>query len=191
MSREYFTGLKNPKCIDLTGQKFGKLTAIIIDPTRRKRVFWVCKCDCGEQKSVAAKHLRKGAVKSCGCDRRRTNQNHPSWKGYQEISGKHWAQIQRHAALRSRKFAVGLPYLWNLFLQQKRCCALTGQPLGFQSRSDSTDGNASLDRIDSSKGYVKGNVWWVDKDVNAMKSDFSLDFFRRTCKMVAEYEFTT
>ena len=34
---------------------------------------------------------------------------------------------------------------------------------------------ASLDRIDSSKGYQPGNVWWVHKRVNRLKNDFSMD----------------
>jgi hypothetical protein len=67
-------------------------------------------------------------------------------------------------------------------------CALSGLELTFESDSKkSIDRNASLDRIDSKKGYIKGNVQWVDKRLNVMKMDLSLDFFLNACKMVTEY----
>ena len=37
--------------------------------------------------------------------------------------------------------------------------------------------SASLDRIDSSKGYVKGNVWIISFKANTMKSNSTLDEF--------------
>ena len=33
--------------------------------------------------------------------------------------------------------------------------------------------SASLDRIDSSKGYVKGNVRWVSRAINHLKNDMT------------------
>ena len=55
---------------DLTGQKFGHLTAMY--PTTMKdgsHMYWMCKCDCGnpELKEVASNHLQRGSIKSCGC----------------------------------------------------------------------------------------------------------------------------
>ena len=47
---------------------------------------------------------------------------------------------------------------------------------------------ASLDRIDSEKGYVAGNVHWVHKTVNKMKMEFSVDDFVSVCKEVAEHK---
>jgi hypothetical protein len=44
---------------------------------------------------------------------------------------------------------------WELFTKQECRCALSGLPLYFPSKRNKTDGNASLDRIDSSKGYEK------------------------------------
>ena len=43
---------------------------------------------------------------------------------------------------------------------------------------------ASLDRIDSSKGYTKSNIQWVHKDINKMKSDFSMLRFLELCYAV-------
>lgn len=60
------------KLIDLTGQKFGKLTVIervgtYITPRGAKTPLWKCKCDCGEECIVRRNDLRSGAQKSCGC----------------------------------------------------------------------------------------------------------------------------
>lgn len=55
---------------DLTGQKFGKLTVIEIDEKlslQNKRIFWKCKCDCGNYYSTGSSNLVTGATKSCGC----------------------------------------------------------------------------------------------------------------------------
>jgi len=47
------------------------------------------------------------------------------------------------------------------------------------------NGSPSLDRIDSSKGYIKGNVQWIHKDVNIMKNKFNQEYFIEMCKLVA------
>lgn len=54
--------------IDLTGQKFGRLT--VIRKARRKighNVAWVCQCVCGNKIEAATTNLQSGNTKSCGC----------------------------------------------------------------------------------------------------------------------------
>lgn len=55
------------KFIDLTGQKFGRLTVIERDTSRTGRAYWICKCSCGTVKSICGKNLRNGTATSCGC----------------------------------------------------------------------------------------------------------------------------
>ena len=55
-----------PKLIDLTGQKFGRLTVLERNKTR-KGVAWICKCDCGKIVSRLGGSLRSGQTLSCGC----------------------------------------------------------------------------------------------------------------------------
>lgn len=59
------------KLIDLTGQKFGRLTVIqrVAKPKERKskEAFWLCKCDCGNERIVSGYEIRSGNTKSCGC----------------------------------------------------------------------------------------------------------------------------
>lgn len=51
------------KRIDLTGKRFGKLTAIKYVGNDR----WLCKCDCGNETEVLSMNLRSAHTKSCGC----------------------------------------------------------------------------------------------------------------------------
>ena len=53
------------KLIDLTGKQFGKLTVLYRDRSKR-RVMWVCQCECGRKKSIRADALISGKTKSCG-----------------------------------------------------------------------------------------------------------------------------
>ena len=59
----------NPGQRDITGQRFGKLTAIA--PTKKRgasgSVVWTCRCDCGNTVDVPLGQLKAGYRKSCGC----------------------------------------------------------------------------------------------------------------------------
>lgn len=52
---------------DLTGRKYGHLTVLQRTENRGGRTCWLCLCDCGRMKSVTARDLKAGKVKSCGC----------------------------------------------------------------------------------------------------------------------------
>lgn len=52
---------------DLTGRRFGKLTAIRRIENKNGRTAWLCQCSCGNQKAVTAHDLKAGKVRSCGC----------------------------------------------------------------------------------------------------------------------------
>lgn len=53
--------------IDLTGQKFGRLTVIKRVGTKNRSPLWLCKCDCGNETEVNSQSLSTGNTKSCGC----------------------------------------------------------------------------------------------------------------------------
>lgn len=51
---------------EFNGEKFGKLT--IINAYRKKRkVYAICKCECGNTKTVRYDSLTSGKTQSCGC----------------------------------------------------------------------------------------------------------------------------
>lgn len=61
------------KLIDLTGEKFGRLTVKgradeYISPKGQKYIRWYCDCDCGKKNIIIkGNHLKSGNTKSCGC----------------------------------------------------------------------------------------------------------------------------
>jgi hypothetical protein len=57
------------KCIDLTGQRFGKLIVIKRDINNKKgHTYWLCKCDCDKLKIIRNDLLKNNSNKSCGCN---------------------------------------------------------------------------------------------------------------------------
>lgn len=57
------------QAMDLSGQRFGRLTAVSI-AFRRNGAYWLCSCDCGKDTVVRVGLLRNGTVASCGCGSR-------------------------------------------------------------------------------------------------------------------------
>ena len=57
------------KLIDLTNNKYGRLTVLYKDTSRKTNSgsYWICQCDCGKIKSIKSSSLRRGEVESCGC----------------------------------------------------------------------------------------------------------------------------
>ena len=56
---------------DITGMKFGRLTAL--EPTDKRSftsIVWKCRCDCGNICYVSRGHLKSGNISSCGCIKR-------------------------------------------------------------------------------------------------------------------------
>ena len=56
---------------DITGQKFGLLTVLGIDRSRKRKkgdkLHWTCQCECGNITSVTTSDLTTGGTVSCGC----------------------------------------------------------------------------------------------------------------------------
>jgi hypothetical protein len=56
------------KMIDMTGQQFGDWTVLRYDESSKgSTAKWICRCVCGNEKSVAGPSLRRGESKGCGC----------------------------------------------------------------------------------------------------------------------------
>jgi hypothetical protein len=163
----------------LKGQRFNRLVVIEEDRSK-KNGSWICQCDCGKFKSVKADHLISRQTESCGClahDLR--------WKGHEEISGDYWNGVLRGATTRSLSVEIKIDDAWEQYLKQDRRCALSGVELCFDGSKRIKNQTASLDRIDSNKGYTKDNIQWVHKTIQKMKMDLKESVFLEFCERVA------
>lgn len=57
------------KFIDMSGQKFGRLTIVrqVGTQSKNRQIVWLCKCDCGNNATATRSNLVSGRMKSCGC----------------------------------------------------------------------------------------------------------------------------
>jgi hypothetical protein len=114
--------------------------------------------------------------------------DNPRYTGYKEIQGAYWAAAKQGARNRNIEWSITKEYMWDLYLKQDRKCAYSNLPIHFSTNNLDQKlgvGTASIDRIDSSKPYVPGNVCWVHKRVNVMKGNMSLEEFCEFCEAVA------
>jgi len=164
--------------------KIGKWTILKRDKTSigKRHARFICRCECGTIKSVARSNLfpnghnRHPQCSVCG---------HAAKSNIEFVTGK----FRRNAKLRNLKYKISNNFLEDLLKKQSFKCALSGEVLFFnyqQGKSQTATSNASLDRIDSSKGYVKENVQWTTKDINKMKLNHSQEKFIKLCNLVAK-----
>lgn len=149
---------------------------------KNNRTRLLVKCDCGNIFSILSNWFYKG--KSCSCSRKKKGIDHPSYKGLKYVSRTYFSQIKNNAKKRNLDFSIDIEYIDDLMSIQETKCALTGLPIEIgNTKSAST---ASLDRIQNNFGYVEGNVQWLHKDINRMKSDFSSEYFKSLCMAVCK-----
>lgn len=120
----------------------------------------------------------------------RGGSNHYRWSGYEGISGSFINRLKRGAVKRKHEFNLTIEYLWELLVVQDFKCALSGIPITLSTvrkELNATKSSASLDRIDSSKGYIIGNVQWLHVKINMMKQQLSQAEFVDLCSKVASF----
>lgn len=148
---------------DISGQKFGRLTAIRRLEFRPKpcgggRSIWLCSCNCGGETKVAVTDLRAGRRVSCGCLRREkaktVNRSH-GMSATPEFFV--WTRMIRRCfdtkdKAYSRYGAIGISV-----------CDEWRHDFGafFSHIGPRPTPNHSIERINNSKGYEPGNVKWA------------------------------
>lgn len=160
--------------------RYGYLNIIDI-----KNIFSLVHCDCGKERYLETDKILDGTYIDCGCKKFSKIRN-TLFQGVGEISLGYYNRIKNNAISRNYIFDISIEYICDLFIKQDRKCALSGLEL-IQFRSKSKKYTASLDRVDSSLGYIKNNVQWVHKDINKMKSDLSDNDFITLCNIVSHY----
>jgi hypothetical protein len=179
------------RSMNYVGKKVNRLT---IKEVFKKERRWFCRCECECGSPSVEKRLDgvlSGHVPSCGCAyRSRPMMNgarNPAFSGCGEILGSRMYWIRRGAERRGLTFEITKEFIWKLFEEQNRRCALSGVELYFGRMYHSHETTASLDRKDNSKGYVVGNVQWVHKDVNRLKRDLNEEYFLAWCHRISEH----
>lgn len=138
---------------------------------------WTCN-DCGIRHGPSTiSHLRRSKRRNTCAQRPEHNGR---WLGHEQPSGTFLYQYRSDAAKKGRVREVTAADLWGRWMEQGGRCACTGWALEHGV-------NVSIDRIGSTLGYVLGNVQWVHRDINRIKSDFSESYFRRLCAGVASF----
>lgn len=169
------------KTLDLIGKKFGELTIFDRAKKIKRSVYWKCRCDCGNEIQSTTGNLLSGNTTSCGCKKSRKGEEHPAWRGKGQISGRYWHMLKGNSLSRGIFFNLTIDYIWELLVSQNHKCALSGRDIIIAADSSQT---ASLDRIDSSKGYIVGNLQWLHKDVNRAKNVMPQTDFVKMCQNV-------
>lgn len=171
------------KLIDLTGQKFGRLTVIRraedhIQPNGKHATKWLCKCDCGNYTTVLANSLKSGDTTSCGCFMKErasaANKKHELihtrlyniWKGMKtrcyNSNDKHYTYYGARGIIICDEWKDDFKnfYDWSMVN-------------GYDENAKR--GESTIDRIDVNKEYSPENCRWVDiKTQNRNRRDNKL-----------------
>jgi len=178
---------------ELKGKRFGKLVVLEYLGLKvlgiNKKRLSVCKveCDCGTIKEIPLNQLIQGTI-SCGCEGIKIGSKHSSWKGEEMVNGRFFGNIVSRARRQGYEIDISISDIVEQYKKQNYKCVLTGLPIDFGNQTVAAKDRivtVSVDRIDSSKGYLKDNIQLVHKDLNTMKFDYPQEYFIEMCKLVA------
>jgi 5-methylcytosine-specific restriction endonuclease McrA len=168
---------KVSRYIDRTGQKFGRLTVVSYAGTvlrgkdKKSNATWLCKCDCGKEKTTSAHALAHGLTKSCGClhienAHKNVKKAGPAaWKAKSLPFGE---AIRNEVIYSYKDHAKGRGHDWLLTdeiatLMIAGNCHYCGiEPSTIRSKIQHHRTNVfkynGIDRMDNEKGYTADNV---------------------------------
>jgi len=118
------------------------------------------------------------------------NTNNDNFKNInlEDICDTYYTHLRRGADIRKFEFDISKKDILNLYYEQNGLCNLSGVEIEFATKQKLMKFcNASIDRIDSTKGYTIDNTQIVDKIVNLMKWDYDQEYFKTLCEAVAKH----
>ena len=156
--------------IDEVGNRYGKLVVVRQVKDERRGAYWLCKCDCGNEKIASGSHLRKGYTNSCGCFLKSLPVGGAAFNAvYENIKR---GAIRRGLVLDLTKEQVRI-------LAKKPCyyCGCSPKQVSKSYGRGDFIYNG-LDRIDNTIGYLLGNVVPCCKKCNFAKNTMPINVFR-------------
>lgn len=146
---------------DITGKRFGRW--LVIKKDISKKLYWICKCDCGTIKSVYGSNLRLGKTKSCGCLLRETSSRiHKTHGKYHNPIYSVWAGMLRRCKNKNDSHyhfyggrGIKVCNRWEKFINF------------YEDMSDGYKKGLQIDRIDTNGNYEPGNCRWVTPKQNS------------------------
>ncbi len=150
---------------DKTGMRFGRLVAIT--PIHRPykdttRVWWVCKCDCGEMSTVAGASLHSTGTKSCGCLLSESTRKRFTKHGHSPTGGKVSSEYKSWLGMHSRCRGNDPDNRRLYFDKHITVCERWNDFSAFlNDMGNKPTPRHSIDRKDGSKGYCPDNCRWA------------------------------
>ena len=148
------------KPIDISNQKFGRLTPLFVTGRngKNRNAIWLCKCECGKETAVDVQSLKNGNTTSCGCRMREraieTNMIEYGKSAFNTL----YARYISKAKERNILFELTKETFSEI---TKRSCFYCGKEPSQIVKNRANNGDYvynGIDRIDSSKGYIMSNV---------------------------------
>jgi hypothetical protein len=174
------------------GDVFDKMV-VVSERVSKSGAYVICKCECGTTAQVRVQKLLDKSIYHA-CRKCKTGKYSPNWKGMYDLPMSIFTKIKLRAQNRNKTFTITPEYIAELYKNQNGKCAISGLSLSFvedgKNLADSKSVVASLDRIDSSLGYIEGNVQWVHKHINSMKNTHTTEYFIQLCNEVVKYNDT-